>query len=155
MEPRRAPPLAIVPPPVLYAAVFLAGMGLSRAWNPSWMGSPSVHRVGWAILIVGLLLNVSSAGLFVFRRTTLNPTGQPAQLVTSGAHAWSRNPMYVGLTLVYVGAALALGQILSLALVVLPWATMNWMVIPFEEARLRITFGQAYDDYCRRVRRWL
>jgi protein-S-isoprenylcysteine O-methyltransferase Ste14 len=32
---------------------------------------------------------------------------------------------------------------------------VNWIVIPFEEARLRDTFGQIYVEYCRRVRRWL
>lgn len=48
-------------------------------------------------------------GLFVLRRTTLNPVGQPALFVASGAYAWTRNPMYVGVTLVYLGAALALG----------------------------------------------
>jgi len=63
--------------------------------------------------------------------------------------------MYVGVTLVYLGAALALGQVLTFALIVLPWAAVNLIVIPFEEARLRITFGKDYDDYCRRVRRWL
>jgi len=57
--------------------------------------------------------------------------------------------------MIYLGAALALGKLWPLVLVVLPWATTNWIVIPFEEARLRNTFGQAYVDYCRRVRRWV
>ena len=89
------------------------------------------------------------------RRTTLNPAGQPAHLVVTGAHAWSRNPMYLALTLIYVGLAPALGEAWPLILVVLPWAAMNWVVIPFEEARLRETFAQTYVDYCRRVRRWI
>jgi protein-S-isoprenylcysteine O-methyltransferase Ste14 len=91
----------------------------------------------------------------VLRRTTLHPTGQPARLVVSGAHARSRNPMYLSLAVVYVGLALALGRAWPLALVIVPWASMNWVVIPFEEARLRETFGEDYADYCRRVRRWI
>jgi protein-S-isoprenylcysteine O-methyltransferase Ste14 len=63
--------------------------------------------------------------------------------------------MYVGLTSIYTGAALALGQAETLILVALPWTVVNWIVIPFEEARLRDTFGQIYVEYCRRVRRWL
>jgi protein-S-isoprenylcysteine O-methyltransferase Ste14 len=94
-------------------------------------------------------------GRFVLQRTTLHPTGQPARLVVNGPHARSRNPMYLSLTVVYVGLALAIGRAWPLALAVLPWASMNWAVIPFEEARLRETFGQAYVDYCRRVRRWI
>ncbi len=93
--------------------------------------------------------------LFVRRRTTVVPAGRPAQLVSSGAYAWSRNPMYVCLTVIYAGAALALGEVWSLILLPLPWAAANFIVIPYEEARLRETFGEAYADYCRRVRRWL
>jgi protein-S-isoprenylcysteine O-methyltransferase Ste14 len=61
--------------------------------------------------------------------------------------------MYLALTVIYV--ALALGRAWPLILVVLPWASMNWVTIPFEEARLRETFGQDYADYRRRVRRWI
>lgn len=58
-----------------------------------------------------------------------------------------------GLAIIYLGAALALGEIWPLSLLVLPSASTNWVVIPFEEARLRDTFGQAYLDHWRRVRR--
>jgi len=100
-------------------------------------------------------LAAAAAGRFVLRRTTLHPTGEPAHLVVNGAHGWSRNPMYLSLAVVYVGLALALGRAWPLALVIVPWAWMNWVVIPFEEARLRETFGEDYADYCRRVRRWI
>ena len=56
---------------------------------------------------------------------------------------------------VYIGLALALGRAWPLILVPVPWACMNWGVIPFEEGRLTETFGEAYVDYCRRVRRWI
>jgi protein-S-isoprenylcysteine O-methyltransferase Ste14 len=61
----------------------------------------------------------------------------------------------LSLTIIYVGMALALGGAWPLFLVVLPWASVNWVVIPFEEARLRKAFGQDYTDYCRTVRRWM
>ena len=80
---------------------------------------------------------------------------EPAHLIVTGAHAWSRNPMYLSLTIIYAGIALALGKALPLILVVLPWAAMNWAVIPFEESRLREAFGEDYADYCRTVRRWI
>jgi protein-S-isoprenylcysteine O-methyltransferase Ste14 len=157
MEPRRAPLLAVIPPPVAFAATFLAGWGLSRfdRWTLAWIEAPGVRAVGVALAIVGLASAASAMGLFASRLTTFIPTGQPSKLVASGAYAWTRNPMYVGLTCIYAGAALALGQVWTLALVVLPWAAANWVVIPFEEARLRETFGQDYVDYCLRVRRWL
>ena len=78
-----------------------------------------------------------------------------AACIATGAQAWSRNPMYLSLTIIYAGIALTLGKAWPLALVVLPWATMNWVVIPFEELRLRKAFGQDYTVYCRTVRRWM
>jgi protein-S-isoprenylcysteine O-methyltransferase Ste14 len=157
MAPRRAPILAVIPPPAQYALTLLGGVGLDRLmpWRPAWMTMGVVHWAGWALVLVGFLLAFAAAGRFVFRRTTLNPAGQPAQLVVGGAHAWSRNPMYLALTIIYAGVALALGEAWPLVLVVLPWAAMNWVVIPFEEARLSETFGQDYVDYCRKVRRWI
>jgi protein-S-isoprenylcysteine O-methyltransferase Ste14 len=157
MASRKAPVLAIIPPPVQFAVVFLVGVGLDwlMPWRPVWMAIGVMRWVGLALTVAGCALAVAAAGRFVLRRTTLHPTGQPSRLVASGAHAWSRNPMYLSLTAVYVGLALALGRAWPLILVVLPWASMNWAVIPFEEARLRATFGQDYADYCRRVRRWI
>jgi protein-S-isoprenylcysteine O-methyltransferase Ste14 len=157
MTPRRAPILAMIPPPAQYALTFLAGLGLGRLmpWEPAWMMIGGVHWAEWALTVAGFLLALAAAGRFVVRRTTLIPTGQPAHLVVSGAHAWSRNPMYLALTIIYVGLALALGAAWPLVLVVLPLAAVNWVVIPFEEARLRETFGLLYADYCRKVRRWI
>jgi protein-S-isoprenylcysteine O-methyltransferase Ste14 len=157
MEPRHAPILAVIPPPVQYAVTFLAGVGLDQLmpWRPDWITMEGVHWVGAALALAGFIFAPASAGRFVLRRTTLNPAGQPAHLIVTGAHAWSRNPMYLSLTIIYAGIALAMGKAWSLVFVVLPWAAMNWAVIPFEESRLRKAFGQDYAEYCRTVRRWM
>ena len=157
MTPRHAPILAMIPPPAQYALTFLLGLGLDwlMPWRPAWMTIGGVRWAGLALAAAGFVLALAAAGRFVARRTTLNPAGEPAHLVVTGAHAWSRNPMYLALTIISVGLALALGSAWPLILVVLPWAAMNWVVIPFEEARLRETFAQDYVDYCRRVRRWI
>jgi protein-S-isoprenylcysteine O-methyltransferase Ste14 len=149
--------LAIVPPPVQYAVIFLAGLALDWfvPWRPAWMGMEGVRWVGWALAAAGVAVSLFAAGGFVFRRTTFNPAGRPAHLVVRGAHAWSRNPMYLALTAIYAGVACGLGEAWPLVLLTLPFASMNWVVIPFEEQRLRETFGQEYADYRRRVRRWI
>jgi len=155
MSSHNAPGLAIIPPPVQFALVFFVGVALDwlSPWRPGWMTIGPMRWAGLALAIAGCALAMAAAGRFVLRRTTLHPTGQPSRLVASGPHAWSRNPMYLSLTVVYVGLALALGRAWPLILVVLPWASMNWAVIPFEEARLRATFGEDYAAYCRQVRR--
>jgi protein-S-isoprenylcysteine O-methyltransferase Ste14 len=154
---RQTPILATIPPPAQFALTFLVGIGLDRLmpWRPAWMAIGGVRWAGFALAVAGCSLAVAAVGRFVLRGTTLHPTGQPARLVVNGAHARSRNPMYLSLTVVYVGLTLAIGRAWPLALAVLPWASTNWAVIPFEEARLGETFGQDYVDYCRRVRRWI
>jgi protein-S-isoprenylcysteine O-methyltransferase Ste14 len=114
-----------------------------------------VHWVGVALACAGFIVTAGSAGRFVLRRTKLNPAGQPTQLISRGAHAWSRSPMYLSLTIINAGIALVLASAWPLVLIVLPWAAMNWIVIPFEESRLRKAFGQDYADYCQGVRPWL
>jgi protein-S-isoprenylcysteine O-methyltransferase Ste14 len=157
MEPRHSPILVMILPPLQYAVAFLAGLGLNQLmpWRPAWMTMEGVHWVGTALALAGFIVAPASAGWFLLRGTTLHPAGQPTHLIVRGAHAWSRNPMYLSLTIIYVGMALALGKTWPLVLVVLPWAAVNWIVIPFEESRLRKAFGQDYADYCRTVRRWM
>jgi protein-S-isoprenylcysteine O-methyltransferase Ste14 len=157
MAARGAPILAIVPPPAQYALAFLVGVGLDRLapWRPAWLATEAARSAGLAIAVAGLALAIFAAGRFASRRTTLNPAGRPARLVVDGAHAWSRNPMYLALTIIYAGVAFALGEAWSLVLIVLPWASMNWAVIPFEEERLREAFASDYAEYCRTVRRWI
>lgn len=76
------------------------------------------------------------------------------RFVDDGPYAFSRHPMYLGLTLTLLGAAPALG-LPALALVGLAFAsTMQVLVIPHEEARLRRAFGGWYSDYAADVRRW-
>jgi protein-S-isoprenylcysteine O-methyltransferase Ste14 len=73
----------------------------------------------------------------------------------SGIHSWSRNPIYLGLFLIYVGIAIA-ARSLSALILTLPVAIMiRYGVVAREEAYLEGRFGDAYRDYKARVRRWL
>jgi len=153
----RPPLLLLIPPPILYAAFFGVGLALDRLapWSPSWMQGGLAHWIGSLCLLASAIFGVASLGLFGLRRTTVIPQGHPARLVTEGPFAISRNPMYVALTLLYCGAAILIARAWPLLLAVGPVAVMQLVVIPFEERRMSEAFGQAYADYCRRVRRWL
>lgn len=74
---------------------------------------------------------------------------------TGGVYRLSRNPMYLGLLLVYAGVALLQWQIWALVLIALPFAAVDRVYIPVEERRMMEAFGEAYIGYCGRVRRWL
>jgi hypothetical protein len=57
-------------------------------WQPVRLTIEAIHSAGAALTFAGLILVVASAGWFVLGRTTLNPAGQPARLIVTGAHAW-------------------------------------------------------------------
>ncbi|MGA8074852.1 MAG: isoprenylcysteine carboxylmethyltransferase family protein [Candidatus Acidiferrales bacterium] len=100
---------------------------------------------------------IAGWGLVIFRkaRTTTVPGRPSAQLVTWGPYRFTRNPMYVGLTLAYLGEAGLLKQIWPVVLLPLAIAYLNWTVIPVEEARLKEVFRDEYEKYRSRVRRWI
>ena len=110
---------------------------------------------GGGLILIGVA--IVAAGVRNFSRAaTPVPSNQPVRaLVTTGIHGWSRNPIYVGMFLLYAGIGIAARSpwvlILALPLVII----LRYGVVAREEAYLERRFGDAYRDYKARVRRWL
>jgi protein-S-isoprenylcysteine O-methyltransferase Ste14 len=141
----------------MFVLAYLVGMGL-QLLVPINLGSPALSvlaRVAGAVLFV-VGASIAGWGLIIFRRTetTTVPGEAPRKLVTHGPHRFTRNPMYVGLVLAYLGEEGLLVQAWPLVLLVLTIGYVNGFVIPVEEASLG-AFGEAYERYRTRVRRWL
>jgi len=117
---------------------------------------PSGGRLlGLAPLCLGLLLGASALLGFHRRGTSHDPHAQPTALVTGGPYRFTRNPMYLGVTLVLLGVAfLRAAWPYALVPPLFLWAVRSAFV-PREEARLEAAFGEAYAAYKRRVRRWI
>jgi protein-S-isoprenylcysteine O-methyltransferase Ste14 len=92
--------------------------------------------------------------LFHRLETTTTPGEAPNNLVTTGPYRFTRNPMYLGLVLAYLGEQGMLVLAWPLLFLVLTIGYVNWFVIPVEETSLR-AFGRAYEAYRARVRRWI
>lgn len=151
-----APPPVAVHPPVLYGGA--VALGLALAWLLPLGGA----WPGWLRLGVGGVLMVAGAGLALwaaslFLRTGTNvPTYRPAlRPVFAGPYRFTRNPMYLGVTSLYAGLALALANPWMLMLLAPVLVVMDRFVIAREEPYLEARFGQPYRDYRTRVRRWL
>jgi len=146
-----------IPPPVV-ALVIGAAMWLASRSGPSFEFPLAVRgAVFIAIALVGGA--VALAGDFEFKRarTTINPfrPEQATTLVTSGMYRFTRNPMYVGLTLVVLGWAAFLCSAWALAgPVAFVFYIRRFQIAP-EERVLSAKFGLAYAEYTSRVRRWL
>ncbi len=134
---------------VLFAWALSTNLPLALPW-PRWVGA-----LGWLLIAAGLGLMLWSAAVMFRQRTTLNPFGQPQHLVTSGPFGFSRNPIYLGDTLIYAGVGLLLGSLWPWLLLPALIVCMNQGVIEREERFLDTLFGAAYQQYRNHVRRWL
>jgi protein-S-isoprenylcysteine O-methyltransferase Ste14 len=150
-------PGAPLPPTLLFVAGFLLGWWLHDRvpFEIDGEGRGTLqHVMGLALLGLGAL--VFWWGMKTFSGRTGIMLQRPADtLVTSGPYQWSRNPMYVGFTAIYVGAALVANQAWPLVMLPLVLLTVVLAVILREEGYLRARFGDSYEAYCRRVGRWL
>jgi protein-S-isoprenylcysteine O-methyltransferase Ste14 len=148
----------IVRPPLLFLGALPIGLILDRLIRLPFPvpGIDLAHRIAGGVLIAaGAAL--FAAGIRNFARAeTPVPSVEPTRaLVTTGIHGWTRNPIYLGMFLVYGGIAV-IAQSSWLAILALPLAvTMRYGVVAREEAYLDRLFGDAYRDYKARVRRWL
>lgn len=83
------------------------------------------------------------------------PYDPPSLLVTRGLYKFVRNPIYVAIVLIIAGEALLFDSLTLLGYAVLLLTLFHFRVVFFEEPRLRRKFGEAYDEYCGAVPRWL
>src|SRR5215475_4355470 len=149
--------LLYVPVPWVFVLTYLLGAGLETL-RPRSIGKEAALAstlAGGVLFAVGVVIAGWALALFRRSRTTTVPGEVSAKLVTWGPYRFTRNPMYVGLTLAYLGEAGMLKQIWPVILLPLTLAYINWTVIPLEEARLEEVFPDEYQQYRARVRRWL
>lgn len=148
---------SLIPPPVI-AALVAALMWLTDAALPrARFELPLREWVVGALAVLGLALMLLAVWTFLRARTTVNPMHpeRASSLVTTGVFAYSRNPIYLGDLLWLVAWGLWLGNAAALPLAVLFFVWITLVQIRAEEAALRARFGVAFEEYCRRVRRWL
>ncbi|HBG98702.1 MAG TPA: isoprenylcysteine carboxylmethyltransferase family protein [Rhodobacteraceae bacterium] len=140
-------------PPILFALLLLALVPLGL-WQPA----PTFARpvMLWVMpLALGLLALISARLHFARNDSEIMTFDTPRNMVTGGAFARSRNPMYLGFLLILLAAALGTGSAWSLIAPLVFFAACQWWYIPAEEANMHRTFSPAFADYTGRVRRWL
>jgi protein-S-isoprenylcysteine O-methyltransferase Ste14 len=145
----------VFPPPLIYALFFAAGIFLDRL-APLPQPPPIVARpVGAAFVLAFLVLTVASFRHFWSAGTSVVPVRPTTALVVGGPYRLTRNPMYLGLLLLYAGVSCLLGLVWPLLLgPLLVWVVGEWCIGP-EERYLAGKFGDEYHRYRARVRRWL
>lgn len=145
-------------PPPLVTLIFACVMWLVSPSEPELALSLTVEVSIIALLIlVGLAFSTAGLRSFKANKTTINPLkpDTASSLVTAGVYQITRNPMYVGFVVFLLAWAICLGSVGSLVCVVFFMAYIQRFQIVPEERALLTLFGQEFEDYMSRVRRWL
>jgi protein-S-isoprenylcysteine O-methyltransferase Ste14 len=144
-------------PPVIYVGVVVTAVGLQRIWPLGWSAAFPMQwlaPVGWATAVAGLLIDVAAMWAMRRARTNILPHRGADRLVTDGVFAFSKNPIYLGNTLLLFGVGMAFASIWLLAGAVVAAVLVDRLAIRREERHLAARFGKAYADYARQVGRW-
>jgi protein-S-isoprenylcysteine O-methyltransferase Ste14 len=154
----RINPVMRIPVPWVFILAYLIGF-VVQLYLPIPIRAPEIVRIaliaGLILVVAGVAVAFSALGIFRKRSTTTIPFETPTSLVTSGPYRFTRNPMYVGLTLVYLGVAGTRAEVWPVIVLPVLLAYVNFIVVPVEERHLHDAFGDAYEQYGARVRRWL
>lgn len=144
-----------VPPPVYYAAVFAAGLGLQDLVPLGFGRSTATVLCGLLLVATGVALAAAGVVAVLRHRTTIVPHRPVSTLVVRGPYRISRNPMYAGSALAYAGGALLAQSWWPLLGLPIVLALVFRLAIRPEERYLSTRYGDEYATYQREVRRWL
>ncbi|MFO1175678.1 MAG: isoprenylcysteine carboxylmethyltransferase family protein [Paracoccaceae bacterium] len=139
-------------PPIWLAGFAGVGALANRLYPTALMGG---HLVGGTLAGFAVVLMVAAALQMTMAGTSVIPGRDPSQLVTGGLFRLSRNPIYLADTLLLTGLFLYWHAAISLPLVPLFMYLIQKRFIEPEEARLARKFGERYENYKRRTRRWI
>jgi protein-S-isoprenylcysteine O-methyltransferase Ste14 len=140
---------------VAVAVPWAVGFVLGRALGAGADLGAGLAVIGWACIAAFAVGNGWCLLLFARAHTGLLPGQSTTRLLTSGPYRLSRNPLYVGLLMLYAGCALVADTVVALLLLPVAWAGLLWGAVLPEERYLTAALGVPYLEYCDHVRRWL
>ncbi|WP_374763251.1 methyltransferase family protein [Yunchengibacter salinarum] len=153
--PKIRPPRILPPVGCLLALGLIWGLHRLLPYGPTFLDHPAAETITRGLAVLGLALTISGIGLFHRAGTGIKPFSEARHLVTGGPYRLTRNPMYLGMVLILLGAFVKSG---TLAGLLVPIAFALWIdraYIRREEAFLEQHLGAPYLAYKDRVRRWL
>lgn len=147
------------PPPVAFLGGLAIGFGLHH-FLPLYIrrqqsGIDALEYLGTGLFVVGFVLAVFALMAFRAAKTSPLPERPSTSLVVRGPFRFSRNPLYVSMSLIHAGVSLIANALWPLLLLGPALIAIRFFVVAREERYLRRRFGAEYEGYCRSVRRWL
>ena len=143
-----------IPPPI----VTLISIGIIYLFESKIEYSqPDLKVVGIIFLILGSIIILLAVLKFIKTKTTVDPTRphKTSNLVISGIYKITRNPMYLGMLFLIIAYALYNNNIIGCIIIPIFIFYINKFQIEPEEIEMRKKFGESFEDYCKKVNRWL
>jgi protein-S-isoprenylcysteine O-methyltransferase Ste14 len=145
-------------PPIVYLAAVAAAIVLHWLLPLPWIPRPLselLFAVGWIVVGVALVIEVAAMRAMSRAKTTIMPTRGSDHLVTNGPFSFTRNPIYLGNTMLMIGIGLIAGIAWFILLAPVAAFATQKLAIEREEQHLEIRFGKKFRDYAKKVRRWI
>lgn len=157
MANKKDSPGVYIPPPLFYVLTFLAAVFIQKkfALDDAVFNLQFTKALGILLLAISFFFLFTSLRRFFLSKNTVILIKPATSLQTNGIYTISRNPMYVGLALIYLGLTFLIGNWWNLILFPLLFLVIQEYVIKSEEKYLARAFGTAYLDYKKTVRRWI
>ena len=144
----------IKPPHIAIVLLFLSWLVKRLFPQLNFLAEP-YNKLGLFVFAAGLSLTFWAFYLFKKNKTPIIPGKKPEFMVVEGAYKFTRNPMYLGVTIALLGAAIYFGNIFSFLSPIIFFLSMNYYFVPFEEKLMEQIFGNQYLNYKKKVRRWV
>jgi protein-S-isoprenylcysteine O-methyltransferase Ste14 len=150
-------PGIFIPPPLIYAAIFFLSILMQKIIpiNNSFFDSRNATIAGIVLIVIALLFILPALIKFVQSKNTLVTIKSATSLQTKGIYSLTRNPMYMGLLILYSGIAMLEGNWWAFIFIPLIIIIVQSYVIRGEENYLQRAFGEEYIAYRKKVRRWI
>ena len=148
-------PGVIFPPPFIYAGALASGLVANWLYRLPFLPRGISRALGWPLLIAGLTIGFLGLREMKRAQTNVDPYKPTTAIVVAGPYRFTRNPLYVGMTLIYAGITARANALPAALLLPAVLSVMRRGVIEREERYLERKFGDEYVDYKTRVRRWI
>lgn len=142
-------------PPVFYIIATLIGVGLNYIYPLSFGIDSSIETAAIIIFILGTIVAALGFKMFISNKQNPSVHATVSKVYQSGIYAYSRNPIYLGVSLWMLSGALYFDMLWIMIVMVPLIIVMNKVVIEKEEAYLEQKFGEDYIAYKKKVRRWI
>lgn len=142
-------------PPHIVLGLYSLAVICQVLFKPERFVPAHYQGLGWLGALGGFGFMLWARQLFVKNSTPVRHSEAPCQLVLEGPYRFTRNPMYVGGLLMFLGIAVIVGTWPFFAVPMVMFAVLHQVFIPWEEKTMEDIFKEDYRKYLKTTRRWL